>query len=101
MPRLPIKQTLIALGLALLAIIVAGIAVPGVTCCGSRIQRSRFSGVLSSLPATTVRMAMPSSGGPTVPVAFRTCFTPWQLPQPYWMNMASPRSGSPPVMAAA
>ena len=47
------------------------------------------------------RSATPSSGGPTVPVAVRTSFSAWQLPQPYWMNIASPRRGSPPVVAAA
>ena len=47
------------------------------------------------------RSATPSSGGPTIPVASRTFFSAWQLPQPYWMNIASPRSGSPPVSAAA
>ena len=44
------------------------------------------------------RSATPSSGGPTIPVAVRTFFSAWQLPQPYWMNIASPRLGSPPVV---
>src|SRR5689334_8714971 len=47
------------------------------------------------------RVATPSSGGPTEPVAVRTPCTAWQLPQPYWMNIASPRRGSPPLIAAA
>src|SRR5690242_9944488 len=47
------------------------------------------------------RSAMPSSGGPTDPTAVRTFFSAWQLPQPYWMNIASPRSGSPFTSAAA
>src|SRR3954452_7630896 len=47
------------------------------------------------------RAAIPSSGGPTFPTAVRTFATEWQLPQPYSMNIASPRAGSPPVIAAA
>ena len=50
-------------------------AVPGETCCGSRIQRCMFCGVLARWPATMTRVAMPSSGGPTVPVAVRTFFS--------------------------
>src|SRR5438270_2731984 len=46
------------------------------------------------------RSAIPSSGAPTDPTAVRTFFSAWQLPQPYWMNMASPRAGSPPVSTA-
>src|SRR5207253_372012 len=79
----------------------SGIAVPGLTCCGSRIHRCILSGVFDRCPPIITRVAMPSSGGPTAPVAVRTFLSAWQLPQPYWMNIDSPRRGSPPVSAAA
>src|SRR5438270_7941778 len=47
------------------------------------------------------RVAIPSRGGPTLPVAVRTSLSAWQLPQPYWMNIASPRSTSPPTATDA
>ena len=49
-----------------------GIAVFGSTACGSRIQRTMFSGVFASSPAMIARVAMPVSGGPTFPCAALT-----------------------------
>ena len=49
----------------------SGIAVPGATCCGSRIQYCMFGGVLARWPPMITRSATPSRGGPTIPVAVR------------------------------
>ena len=55
----------------------------GATCWGSRNQRRILSGVFDRWPPMIARTATPSNGGPTLPVAPRTDFSAWQLPQPY------------------
>ena len=73
-----------------------GIAVPGETCCGSRIQclhvRRRVGEVTADDHA---QRDLRRAAGRPCPSALRTFFNAWQLPQPYWMNIASPRQGRP------
>src|SRR5260370_238756 len=76
-----------------------GIAVPGLTAGGSRIQRLRSSWpLLGTRPAAIVdRLATPPRLGPMAPVAPGTPGTVWQPPQPFCCISVAPwatRAGS-------
>ena len=43
----------------------SGMAVPGFTCCVFMIHSARLACVLASVPAISLRLPMPASGGPT------------------------------------
>jgi len=68
---------------------------PGLTSCGSRIQRASCSVVFGNCPATVRRPAIPPSGGPTRPCATGTPGTAWQATQPYSRTSSRPRAMSP------
>src|SRR5581483_1543277 len=63
-------------------------------------QRTMFSGVFRSTPATYIRLPMPVRGGPTNPCASEMPATVWHDPQPYLKMAERPRAGSPPVTVA-
>src|SRR5215510_3406143 len=62
-----------------------GMAVPGLTDGGSRIQRCKSAGPLcgTAPPAIVVRDPTPLRLGPMLPVAPGTPGMVWQLPQPF------------------
>src|SRR6185437_2110769 len=70
-------------------------ASPGTMLCGSRSQRSIFSGLFGSRPAMTVRAPILSSGGPTSPWA-PSARSAWHAPQPSRVNSRPPRRDPPP-----
>ena len=61
-----------------------GIAVLGLTAFGPRNHSTILSWVLDNFPAISVRLAIPSSGGPTFGNELVTPGIVWQALQAYW-----------------
>src|ERR1051325_8777110 len=71
------------------------------TPCGSRTQRMRFTGWFGRASAMNSRFPIPEREGPTIPCAPVMPGIVWHEPHPYREMLDAPRSGSPPVIAAA
>ena len=61
-----------------------GMAVWGLTTFGLRSHSTMLSCVLDSVPAISVRLAIPPSGGPTFGDELVTAGMVWQALQAYW-----------------
>lgn len=71
-------------------------AVPGDTCCGSRIHFSMFAGVFDRRPAMITRSATPSSGGAYADEPVRFMGAPAPAEEPVHFHERRPAAGRRP-----